>query len=349
LHVFNEAWRRLYSTDALSRKQKELVERAVSTSSRLLRKTTYPATVPARVPFMANKGYWLGKLWRDRDRSMGRKVLDVWQNGLWTVRSQLHLVTQKPFLVTLSGCDGSGKTVQARALEEAFGTCDMRVAVVWSRGASSRAAGVLIRLAKRLFGGARAPAQSEGTEADKLPRRRAHLSHPAARTLFSLVYAAELFWTYIVKTRWLLLRGHAVVCDRYVADAVVDFAVLSGRPVEDAPLALRWLARLAPTPHLAFMLDVIEAEALARKPEEGRVEHLTEARRAFLQLAPRMDMMVIPAHVTRAQAYETIVHETLSRFYLRYRTVINWLCLSNPRQINPRAWRPGRVYPLEGE
>jgi thymidylate kinase len=225
----------------------------------------------------------------------------------------------------------------------------MRVAGVWSRGASSRGAGVLIRLGKRLLGaGSRGNATGGRTEADKLPERRARLSSPLARTLFSVVYAAELFWTYVVKTRWLLFRGHAVVCDRYVADAMVDFAVLSGRAVEATPGALRWLRRLAPKPHAAFLLDVIEVEALARKPEEGDVEHLTEARRAFKTLAKAMPMTVIPAHFTREQVYEQVVHDTLAPFYLRYRTVLNAILLSNPSQMNPGAWRATRVYPLDG-
>ena len=30
---------------------------------------------------------------------------DFFLNAVWTVRSQLHVITQKPFLVTLSGCE----------------------------------------------------------------------------------------------------------------------------------------------------------------------------------------------------------------------------------------------------
>jgi thymidylate kinase len=261
----------------------------------------------------------------------------------------LHVITQKPFLVTLSGCDGSGKTVQARALEDVFKTCDMRVAVVWSRGASSPASGALIRLGKRLFGGDDAADPAPGaTEADKLAGRRRRLESAMARRLFSVVYASELFWTWVVKVRWLLLRGHAVVCDRYVADAMVDFAVLSGTDVTSPPAALRFLRALAPRPHVAFLLDVIEGEALARKPEEGSVDHLAEARRAFKSLAAVAGMIVLPAHMSQEQVYETVAHETLAPFYLRYRTFINWLYLSNPGQMNPGAWRAKTVYHQDG-
>lgn len=348
LHVFDRAWRGLYGEDGLPPADHDEVERFVRDGgyerSRLLRKTVYPPRYPARVPFLTNKVYWLKKLWRDRHRPIGRKVADVWENGWWTVRSQLHVITQKPLLVTLSGCDGSGKTVQARSLEETFHTCDMRVAVLWSRGASSPVTGAMIRLGKRLFGGDTSPADGNATEAEKLDGRRARLSNPLARWLFSVVYAAELFWPFAVRARWLLARGHAVVCDRYVADAMVDFAMLSGRPVEETPAALRWLRRVSPTPHVAFLLDVDEDEALRRKPEEGGTGHIAESRRAFRALAPAMGLRVIDADLSREEVYEAVTHETLSRFYLRYRTFINWLLLSNPRQLNPRAWRATRVY-----
>jgi thymidylate kinase len=169
-----------------------------------------------------------------------------------------------------------------------------------------------------------------------------------ARRLFSVVYAGELFWTWVVKVRWLLLRGHAVICDRYVADALVDFAVLSATDVASPPAALRVLRALAPRPRVAFLLDVIEGEALARKPEEGSADHLAEARRAFKTLAARSGMTVLPAHLSQEQVYEAVAHETLAPFYLRYRTFINWIYLSNPGQMNPKAWRAKTVYHQNG-
>ena len=121
-------------------------------------------------------------------------------------------------------------------------------------------------------------------------------------------------------------------------------AVLAGTGVAEVPAPLRWLRAVAPKPHVGFLLDVIEVEALARKPEEGGVEHLAEARRAFRDLAAREGMVVMPAHFSQAQVYESVVHETLARFYLRYRTFVNWLYLSNPGQMNPKAWRASKVY-----
>jgi len=348
LTVFDEAWRRLYEENGLPPETREGVERYVRDRARgggrLLAKTTYGGTYPSSVPFLTNKVYWVKKLWRDRRRSFAQKCADFVQNTAWTIRSRPGFITQKPLLVTISGCDGSGKSVQARRLEDAFRTCAARVVTVWSRGASARGTGALIRLGKRLFGGARTPEDDprSGTEAAKLPSRRRWLSNPTARALFSFAYAVELFVVYAVKVRWLLWTGHVVVCDRYVADAFVDFATLSG--MQEPPPALRWLRAVSPTPHASYVLDVVEAEALRRKPEEGGTEHLAESRRAFKQLAAAWGMRAIAAHLSENQVHETLAHDALSRFYLRYRTLINALLLSNPGQMNPRAWRATEIH-----
>jgi thymidylate kinase len=350
LRIFDNAWRRIYGEDGVDAATRDSVERYLLDhrldGARVLRKTVYGGSYPAEVPFFTNKVYWVKKLWRDRHRSLGRKVADFSQNAVWTVRAQAHVVTQKPLLVALSGCDGSGKTVQARRLEAAFRTCDTRVTTVWSRGASSAVTGALIRIGKRVFGASGGVAAPETAgEASKLRERRRLLDNPTARALFSVVFALELFWTYGVRVRARLWTGHVVICDRHVADAFVDFAILAGRPVGEAPAALRWLRAACPAPHAAYLLDVIETDALRRKPEEGNTDHLLEARRAFKQLAADRGIRVMDAHLSEAQVYEALAHDALSRFYLRYRTVINWLLLSNPRQMNPRAWRAVRIYP----
>jgi thymidylate kinase len=255
---------------------------------------------------------------------------------LWAVRWKLHVRSQRPLLVSISGCDGSGKTLQAERLERALRTCDLRVKVLWARGASSRFMGAFIRLGKRLRGDGRSNDALETSEEQKMESRRRSLQNPMLRFGFSVLYALDIGWVYCVKTRWWLWTGNVVIADRYVYDGLVDFALLSGRPIDRLPLVLRWVRRLSPKPAVRAILDVDPQEALRRKPEEGGTAHLIEARNAFRALADGGSFEIFADDWPPEEINRRLARMSLERFYERYGTVVNWLLWSNPSQLNPR-------------
>ena len=311
--------------------------------NRLLPLVSYGANdVPATIPFKANKIAYYRKVMNDRGRPTEVKIGDVLSTVLWAVRWRLHVRSQPALLVTLSGCDGSGKSLQATRLREAFETCDVRVQPVWARGASSRGAGALMRAGKAMLGRKEetrdaTPASGRANEARRFEERQRRLRSPFARWVFSMVFAGDLFWPYVVRTRWFLITGTVVICDRYVHDALVDYALFTGTDPARPPFAMKVLGALAPRPQVAVVLDVEPAEALRRKPEEGATSHLEAARGMFLALAKARHMTVMEAGAPAEEIQRSIARATLHEFYRRYSTLINWLLRSNPGQMNPRG------------
>jgi thymidylate kinase len=349
LEVADKAWRNLYGVPLVGGGRREEMSEALSrhrsSVEALLSRVSYGGRVPAELPFFESKRIYYRKVLRDPSRPLWRRALDVVATLLWAVRWKLHIRSQHGLLISISGCDGSGKTLQAERLQRVFETCDVRVRGVWARGASSRFMGVFIRMGKKLGGGEGRGGGEDGVsenagDRERLPEdrrmesRRRSLQNPLSRFAFGVLYALDLGWVYCVKTRWWLWAGNVVVADRYVYDGLVDFALFSG--VAQPPLSLRWLRRLSPKPAVAAILDVDPEEALRRKPEEGGTGHIAEARNAFAALSRFGRFRIFPSDWTPEEINRELAMRSLEAFYERYGTFLNWLLWSNPRQMNRR-------------
>jgi thymidylate kinase len=357
LHIFEDAWRHLYGEGFLTTEQQAELARAPVRYA-AVRASLIPYVrfgdndLPAQLPFRHVKLAYYRKVMRDRRRNDPRKWLDVFDTLLWAVRWKLHIRSQPGLLVSVSGIDGSGKSLQVERLRGAFETCDVRVRCIWARGASSKGVGTVLRAGKSVLGstpiGDVAPtpeaiaeaAQAHGAalqgEAARFAERQRRLKNPFVRWVFSVVYALDLMWSYVIRARASVLTGHVTICDRYIYDALVDYALFTGTQPSQPPLALNLLRAMVPRPRVTFVLDVDAAEALRRKPEEGGLAHLAAGRTMFLEIAEshRLDVMTPGASAEEIQ--RTMARAALRAFYARYGTAINWLLRSNPGQINAR-------------
>lgn len=355
LHVFEEAWKGLFGEGFLNPEQHAELARAparyAAVRVRLLPHVRYlEGGIAARLPFKSCKVAYYRKVMRDRRRSQLRKWFDVFDTLLWAVRWKLHVRSQPGLLVTVSGVDGSGKSLQVERLRGAFEACDVRVRCIWARGASSKGVGTVLRAGKAVLAStapadaptpetvaeaARAHGAAAGGEAARFESRQRRLRNPVVRWVFSVVYALDLGWPYVVRARAGVLTGHVVICDRYVYDALVDYALFTGTSLERTPFALNVLRVLVPRPRVAYVLDVDPAEALRRKPEEGGTAHLEAGRAMFLRIAKSHRLDVMPAGAGAEEIQSTMARTSLNAFYDRYGTLINWLLRSNPGQMNP--------------
>lgn len=343
LEIFNESWKRLFGSDALEARDLEWLRSAIEgcgpLTRYLLSRVHYLDGCPAAIPFLANKLIYYRKILTDPARPFGTRLGDSVRTVLWAVRWKLHIRSQKRFLIAVSGCDGSGKTVQIEKLAAVFDTCDLRSTILWARGGSSPFMSFFTRLARRLRGN---PGSSGGAtvEAEKVEYRAGILKNPLHRFCYALIYAIDLAWIYAVRVRLAGANGSIVICDRYFADALVDFAVMADGSAQAVPRALAAVEAIVPVPEYHILLDIPAEEALRRKPEEGGVEHLDRARRQFLEYARRRELRVVDAGQSIAGIHEALVTDSLALFYKRYRTVCGALLCSNPAQINPGRWRP---------
>jgi hypothetical protein len=147
LCIFDEAWKRLYDEPLLSAEQRTELEHApvryAELRARLLPLVSYGEhDVPALIPFKANKIAYYRKVMRDSGRPIDRKLGDVMNTLFWAVRWRFHVRSQPALLVTLSGCDGSGKSLQGAArgrLRRATRVHQVGARVLARRGALMRA------------------------------------------------------------------------------------------------------------------------------------------------------------------------------------------------------------------
>ena len=355
LHVFEEAWKQLFGEGFMNAEQQAELGRAparyAAVRVRLLPYVRYAESfLPAQLPFKPCKVAYYRKVMRDRRRGHLRKWIDVYDTLLWAVRWKGHVRSQPGLLVSISGVDGSGKSLQVERLRGAFETSDVRVKCIWARGASSKGVGAVLRVGKTVLASsskedaptpaaiaeaARAHGAAGRGEAARFAQRQRRLRNPVARWVFSVVYAIDLAWPYVVKARAYVLTGNVALCDRYIYDALVDFALFTGTDPKRPPLALNVLRAMVPRPRAAFVLDVDPNEALRRKPEEGGTAHLEAGRAMFLEIAASHRLDVMPAAASAEDVQNTVARTSLDAFYARYGTLINWLLRSNPGQMNP--------------
>lgn len=289
--------------------------------------------LPSPLPFAYSKRHYFTKVARDRRLSAIEKWDDALRHALAGVRRKLRVGSQRPMLIALSGVDGSGKTAHAEALREAFGRCDIRARIVWSRGASSPLTDVLIRLGKWMMG-SKTP---EASETSDVWKRRARMwRRPVVRRLWPWLLALDLWRQYAVSIAWPLLRGWVVIADRYAADAQAEVAAYLGAVgIHRVPFALWLLERVSPKPALRFLLDVPPDIAAHRKAGQESTEFLRAQSERYLRIADGSGWRVLDAAQPLEEVSSEIVRVSLLRYYRRYRTFINGLFLFNPRAKRP--------------
>lgn len=184
-------------------------------------------------------------------------------------------------IICFNGIDGSGKSMQARALVERLNRAGRPAVYLWC-GGESWLTRPLTRLAQRMLGAPRLWAgrrpragDARSLDQDVGARYRGYLS--TTRRLFAprivrtawlrvalLEHAAEI-WKLMLPHR---AAGRILICDRYIYDSIVDVAVLAGlEPAAFLPLLRDPLTFCVPRPRAGFLLDLPAEAALRRKDD----------------------------------------------------------------------------------
>ncbi|HVP57851.1 MAG TPA: nucleotidyltransferase family protein [bacterium] len=287
---------------------------------------------PFRLSFIFGKIVYYRKVVRDPQRSRGRRLDDVIRTLVWGVKQKLRIRPQRGMIVSLSGIDGSGKTVHARALVSALQIAEIKAHTVWSRFGSS---------AEKTGSGRPGPEQAATSDtATSLDRRRQRLRNPIMRLGWLICNLAGLGLRYNWQVRLGRCLGHVVVCDRYTYDAAVEISA----SLPDSPGLARWAERLliglSPRPDVAWLLDVPADVTVARQADENlsaaACEELARHREAYLAMARAYGLKVLETRNGQQETTSRIVRETMLKYYDGYRTWLNALFLSNPNQMNPQ-------------
>lgn len=221
-------------------------------------------------------------------------------------------------LISISGIDGSGKTTLSNEIVREMKKLGVSCKYVWG-GLDPKFTRFLMYLGRKLLR-KRVACKDYGVysriKMEEIRRRKF-----LARIYYNLVLIEyELL---IFLKVWIYLKlGRTVVCDRYVFDVVCsNLAPDLGYAGEDATLEIRKMLKKLPKPDLAFLIDLPEEVALARKNDIPSKEYLKERRRLYLEVAQNFNMEVldgterldkIKLHVLK-RVYEKILDDLKAR------------------------------------
>lgn len=198
-------------------------------------------------------------------------------------------------LVALCGMDGSGKSTAARVAGERLDAAGYPASIAWARlGQEGRLQDAIARPVKRVLG-------THGTVADPLA---ATIGADRERVTGAGVQRREgvvaWVWTLIVaainarahrRAVRRLRTGESVVCDRWLADSLVDLRIRYGRHP-----AAEWLLRLlVPKPDLGLLLAIDAATSTARKPDDQAPEVVARMEDLYADAAKRSGLVTVDA------------------------------------------------------
>jgi thymidylate kinase len=182
------------------------------------------------------------------------------------MRAQDLQAPGRPPLIAIGGMDRAGKSMARSALLEHLEQRGYHPVYRWSRIGYTRR----IERAKRLLRRLSRKQAGDGGAAPSYPQRAARMRNPLKRRLWTTVALLDLFWEYAITVRILRARGCAVVCDRWLGDALVDLRVNFPQDRLEKRLVWRLLAKLALRPDLSVLMLIPAEESLRRAHESGR-------------------------------------------------------------------------------
>ncbi len=293
--------------------------------------------LPLDLSYLFCKYLYYSKIASDLERSGQERLKDTLLTLIWGIKLKSRVRPQAGMVISLSGMDGAGKTVHAKALTEAFSLCELKAKYFWARGGSTGLLSLASRLKRRL-GGSRT-----SQEADATRRRRRSLSSRWLRWGWSWAVALDQVLTYLCCAHLRARTGKIVVCDRYIYDSVVELR--ASLPSEDVVTraAVAFMLHAVPRPGLGYLLDVSPQQARSRKPEEPWHSDLEVEREMYLQIARRYGLRVVASDRDFAEVNDSILQEVFFLYMSRFETWLNALFLSNPSQRNTPdpVWRRG--------
>jgi thymidylate kinase len=214
----------------------------------------------------------------------------------------------RPWLITFSGVDGSGKSTQINGILRSLESCGYRVRQLafWDDVV------VLTRYREGFVHRVFKSEQGIGAPGKPVNRRDKNMRGwhlTIARHLLYLLDAIHLRWV-IMRERH--ARPDVIVMDRYIYDELANL------PLRNAATRafVRALARLAPQPDIAFLLDADPQAARARKPEYP-LEFMRECREWYHRLAALLGYMTVVSPLPLAEAQSQVAQAVCTELGIR--------------------------------
>jgi len=266
-----------------------------------------PPSLPLRLSKINSKVHYVERLMRQRDRAPDERLADVVAAGWNLLEGRLKLRCRPAVVVSLSGLDGSGKSMVVRAVRAAMEVCEIPVATVWSRGGFTGWMAAVKRHGRRVL-----PIPGPGAAEEK----RRWLERPGVGSVFAFAVLIEQLAHHALRIAAPRALGWSIVCDRHVYDTAADLIVKAG-PRWGVVTATRLLIGLTRRPDLPLLLDLSPATAIGRKTQDAGAEPERQAA-ALTAIARAHGLVRIDADRSDAEVVDEAVERTLRAAFAKF-------------------------------
>jgi thymidylate kinase len=205
-----------------------------------------------------------------------------------------------PRCIHLAGADGSGKTTQARALIDRLAAQGTAARYVWLRFPRLSCTPFLVYARLRGY------SRQETVDGQRYGYWDFGRSW-VMRNLFPWALWVDTWLMALVRLYRPLWRGETVVCDRFVADVLVDLMLGLGEPCLDQRTVGRLFLWLLPREARTAVIDLETALAVERTPALRPDRTRSARRELYLGLAARQGWPVVSA----ADAPEVVTEKVI--------------------------------------
>ncbi len=156
-----------------------------------------------------------------------------------------------------SGLDCCGKSTQINVLAETLEAEGKRPVIIWLRVGYTWTFNFLKRTLRSVLRGGVAPA-------GKTRQRDEFMQSRLKRRVWLFCAIVDLMVQCVIRIRWHRLRGHIVICDRYLYDSECDLQLNFAQDRVTEWMLWKLLTRLAAKPDISFLLDIPFSESVRR-------------------------------------------------------------------------------------
>ena len=182
------------------------------------------------------------------------------------MRSQDVQARVRPPVIAIGGMDRAGKSTAREALMAHLEARGYEPVYRWSRIGYTWRIERAKRLLRRVWGKRARHADAPRS----YPQRAERMRSPWKRRLWTTLALLDLLWEYAITGRMFRARGMALVCDRWICDALVDCRVNFPDDRLEKRLVWQLMTKLALRPDASFLLLISADESLRRAHESGR-------------------------------------------------------------------------------
>jgi thymidylate kinase len=211
--------------------------------------------------------------------------------------------------IAFSGMDGSGKSLQAKALTDSLHKEGYRILYVWSRW-SPFFLRPIIRLGRALLG-RKGNSEDEQYRSFQKDKRRL-FQRASIMQLWKNLALLDYFLQVMFKIRLRTRENRIIICDRYLTDFLVDLSNNFGYGKDQmAQLCGSRLLGLFPRPDHLYLLDLPAKVAFDRK-EDMPLSYLQDRRALYLNLGQLLGAEILDATAGIEDLQESIRQRTMT-------------------------------------